>query len=51
MLKFYVRYEMKVKKVHNVISFKQYKGLEKFKSFNTKKLNEANNDFEEDFYK
>ena len=51
MLKFYVRHGMKVKKVHNVISFKQNKWLEKHISFNTKKRNKAKNDFEKDFYK
>ena len=51
MLYFYVRHGMKVEKVHNVISFKESKWLEKFLSFNTKKRNEAKNDFQEDFYK
>ena len=51
MLKFYTRHGLKVEKVHNVISFKQSKWLEKFISFNIKKRNHAKNDFEEDFYK
>ena len=51
MLNFYVRHGMKVEKVHNVISFEQIKWLEKNKKFNTKKRNQAKNDFEKDFYK
>ena len=51
MLKFYVRYGMKVKKVHSVISFKQSKWLEKYIDFNTQKRNQAINDFEKDFHK
>ena len=42
---------MIVDKVHTVISFKQSKWLEKYKSFNTQKRNNAKNDFEKDFYK
>ena len=42
---------MKVEKVHNVISFKQSKCLEKYISFFTKKRNQAKNDFEKDFDK
>ena len=51
MLKFYVRHGMIVEKVHNVISFKQSRWLEKYISFNTQKRNKAKNDFEKDFYK
>ena len=51
MVIFYVRHGMKVEKVHNVISFKQSKWLEKYKNFNSKKRNQAENDFEKDFYK
>ena len=51
MLKFYIRHGMVVDKVHNVISFKQSKWLEKYISFNTQKRNNAKNDFEKDFYK
>ena len=51
MLKFYVRHGMIVDKVHNVISFKQSRWLEKYISFNTQKRNKAKNDFEKDFYK
>ena len=42
---------MKIKKVHNVISFKQSKWLEKYIDFNTQKRNQVVNDFEKDFYK
>ena len=51
MLKFYVRHGMIVERVHNIISFKQSRWLEKYISFNTQKRNQALNDFEKDFYK
>ena len=51
MLKFYVRHGMMVDKVHNVISFKQSRWLEKYISFDTQKRNKAKNDFGKDFYK
>ena len=51
MLKFYVSHGMIVDKVHNVISFKQSRWLEKYISFNTLKRNKAKNDFEKDLYK
>ena len=51
MLKFYVRHGVKNEKIHNIISFTQSKWLEEYLSFNTKKRNRAENDFEKDFYK
>ena len=51
MLKFYIRHGMIVDKVHNIISFKQSRWLEKYKNFNTQKRNQAVNDFEKYFYK
>ena len=51
MLKFYVRHGMVVDKIHEIISFKQSKWLEKYMNFNTLKRNKAKNDFEKDFYK
>ena len=51
MLKFYIRHGMIIDKVHNIISFKQSKWLEKYISFNTQKRNKAKNDFEKVFYK
>ena len=51
MLKFYVRHSMVVKNIHQIISFKQSKWLEKYINFNTQKRNIAENDFEKDFYK
>ena len=39
MLKFFVRYGMIVDKVHEIISFKQSKWLEKYINFNTQKRN------------
>ena len=50
-LKFYVRHGMVVEKIHEIISFKQSRWLEKFISFNTQKRNKAKNDFEKDFFK
>ena len=51
MLKFYVRHGMIVDKVHNRISFRQSRWLEKYINFYTQKRNQAVNDFEKDFYK
>ena len=51
MLKFYVRHGMIVEKIHEIISFKQSKWLEKYISFNTQKRNKAKNDLEKDFFK
>ena len=51
MLKFYIRHGMIVDKVHNIISFRQSRWLEKYINFNTEKRNKAKNDFEKDFYK
>ena len=51
MLKFHVRHCMIVDKVHEIISFRQSRRLEKYISFNTQKRNKALNDFEKDFYK
>ena len=42
---------MKVDKVHEMISFKQRKWLEKYINFNTQKKNQAVTDFEKDFHK
>ena len=46
MLNLYVRHGMIVVKVHEIISFKQSKRLEKYIRFNTQKRNKAKNDFE-----
>ena len=51
MLKFYIRHGMIVDKVHDIISFRQSRWLEKYINFNTQKRNQAVNDFEKDFYK
>ena len=51
MSKFYIRHGMIVEKIHEIISFKQSKWLEKYISFNTQKRNKANNDFEKAFFK
>ena len=50
MLKFYLRHGMIVDKVHNIISFKQSRWLEKYMNINTQKRSRAENDFEKDFY-
>ena len=42
---------MIVDKVHDIISFKQSRWLEKYINFNTQKRNQAVIDFEKDFYK
>ena len=51
MLKFYIRHGMIVDKVHEIISFRQSRWLEKYINFNTQKRNQTVNDFEKDFYK
>ena len=38
-------------KIHDIISFKQSKLLEKYILFKTQKRNQAVNDFEKEFYK
>ena len=51
MLKCYIRHGMIVDIIHNIISFRQSRWLEKYINFNTQKQNKAKNDFEKDFYK
>ena len=51
MLKFYDSHGMIVDKNHEIISFKQSKWLENYKSFDTQKRNKAKIDLEKDFYK
>ena len=51
MLKFYVRHGMTVDKIHEIISFKQSKWLEKYMNFITQKRNKLKNEFEKDFSK
>ena len=48
MSKLYVRHGMVVEKIHEIISFKQSKWLEKYINFNTQKRNKAKNEFEKD---
>ena len=50
MLQFYVRHGMAVDKVHDIISFRQSKWIEKYINFFTQKRNQAVNGFEKDFY-
>ena len=42
---------MIVEKIHEIISFRQSKWLEKYISFNTQKRNKAKTDFEKGFFK
>ncbi len=51
MLKFYVRNGMIIEKIHEIISFKQSRWLERYISFNSQKRYRAKNDFEKDFFK
>ena len=51
LLKFYMRHGMVIEKVHDVISFKQSKWLEKYINFITQKRYLAVIDFKKDFYK
>ena len=50
-MKFYVRHGMIVEKVHEIVSFRHSKWLEKYVIFHTQERNEAENDYEKDFYK
>ena len=49
MLKFYVRHGMIVYKVHEIISFRQSRWLEKYINFKTQKRIQAVNVFQKDF--
>ena len=49
MLNFCVRHGMIVDKLHENISFKHSKWLEKSKSFNTQKRKKSKNDFAKEF--
>ena len=51
MFKIYVGHGMILEKIHEIISFKQSRWLEKHISFNTQKRNKAKKDFEKDFFK
>ena len=50
MLKFYLRHGMVVETIHEIISFKQSKWLEKYISFNSQKRNRAKNDLRKTFF-
>ena len=50
MLKFCVRHGIMVDKIHEIISFRQSKWLDKCINFSTQERNLAKNDFEKDFY-
>ena len=51
MLKFYIKHGMVVDKVHEIISFKQSKWLNKYIDFHAKKRALAINDFQIKFHK
>ena len=50
-LKYIVGHGVKIKKVHNIISFNQKAWLKKYIDFNTEKRKQAKNEFEKDFFK
>ena len=50
-LKYVVGLGLEVKKVHNIISFKQKRWLKEYIDLNTEKRKQAKNDFEKDFFK
>ena len=49
-LKLYVRHGMIFEKIHEIISFKRNRWLEKYINFNAEKRSEAKNELEKDFY-
>ena len=51
MLNFHVRHGMTVDEIHEIISFKQSKWLEKYINFNTQRRKKAKNGFEKKFCK
>ena len=51
MLKLYVRHGMVVEQIHEIISFKPNRWLEKYISFEKQKRNTTKKEFEKDFYK
>ena len=50
-LKFYLRMDMIIKKVHRIVSFDQSPWLAKYIDYNTKKRAEADSDFMKDYHK
>jgi hypothetical protein len=50
-LKYIVGLGVEIKKVHNIVSFKQKAWLKPYIDFNTEMRKEAKNDFEKDFFK
>ena len=50
MLKFFVGIGMVVEKIHELVSFKQNKWLEKYITFIELKRSKSRNEFEKDFY-
>ena len=50
-LRIFVRQGIILDKIHEIISFRQSKWLEKYININTQKRKQAVNDFEKDFYK
>jgi len=50
-LKLYLELGLKIKKIHQVISFTQSPWLKKYIDFNTRKRKEATEDFEKDLFK
>ena len=51
MLKFSVRHGMVIDEVHEIISFRQSKWLEKYVNLSTIERSKAKNDLQKDFYK
>ena len=50
-LQLYLSLEIKLKKIHRVLNFKQSDWMKKYIDFNTKKRMCATSDFEKDFFK
>ena len=51
LLRYYEELGLKIKKIHNIISFKQDRWLRKYIDFNTNERTKANSEFEKDLWK
>jgi hypothetical protein len=50
-LKIYIKYGLKITKIHKILQFKQKRWLESYVDFNIEQRKKAQNDFEKDYWK